>query len=183
MNKIKFFFNCCIFFTLISCFDRNISNEKELEDCKRDVMLNSDLTSYSKLLNYFDKENNYYERLPYILKIAEIEKGFNDDFFVTYLKIKFDNKFDKNNIEKLKKPEKDFLIYLLVEGALNGDDGCKDFLIYYYKNGIVVEKNIEKADSIIISKNWSYKHIKNLLSNKIDSANYERNRQNKFLKQ
>lgn len=137
-----------ISFLFLSCNDRNISNERDLIKVKSDVMNNGDFVSYIKLTNYYDGEDNYYEILPYSLKMMYSEKIGYDEFFTTYLKIKFNNKFNKDDILKVEKSERDFLLYILNKGALADDAGCKNVLIDYYKRGIGVEKNLFKSDSI-----------------------------------
>ena len=167
-NKIKFL-ALVIGFIFSSCGDRNINDEEDLIKCKSEVMISGDLTSYVKLLNYFDEDTNYYEILPYSLKMLEHDQIAYGDFFTTYLRIKFKNEFDSNNISLLNKSEADFLLFILNKGALSNDTTCKKILTYYYKNGIGMEKNIQKSDSIIISSGYSYHHAKTLLSQKIDS--------------
>lgn len=131
-----------------SCDPRNIDNEKELNAAKADVMLNGDDISYMQLTNYYDKEDNYQDILPYSIKMMKTDSIGYSDFYHAYLKISFNNKFDINNILKLDKQERDFLILILNKGAISGDPECKEILAEYFKKGIVVEKNISKADSI-----------------------------------
>jgi len=52
------------------------------------------------------------------------------------------------SIVKLDKPERDFLFNILNKGALLGDEYCRSYLYYYFKNGIVVKKDSLKADSL-----------------------------------
>lgn len=153
-NKITIFLILLCFLS-ISCGDRNIKAESDLIKCKSDVMIDSDHVSYIKLTNYYERDDNYYEILPYSLKMMEEAKTGYDDFFTTYLKIKFANEFDRDNILKLEKPERDFLLYILHEGALADDISCKDVLIDYYKRGVGVEKNMFKSDSIYKSAGYS----------------------------
>lgn len=179
MKNIKKIIIIIFYVVLTSCGDRNINDEEDLIKCKSEVINSGDLTSYFKLLNHYDKDTNYYEILPYSLKMLEHDQIAYGDFFTTYLRIKFKNEFDRNNISQLNKSEADFLLYILNKGALSDDTTCKEILAYYYKNGIGVDKNIQKSDSIIISSGYSYHHAKTLLSQKIDSLTYEQKKSKK----
>ncbi|MBK8548587.1 MAG: hypothetical protein IPL63_14890 [Saprospiraceae bacterium] len=48
----------------------------------------------------------------------------------------------------LDKPERDFLLYMLEKGAKAGDSFSAEKLIYFYRHGIGIDKNISKADSL-----------------------------------
>lgn len=129
-----------------SCDQRNVN----IQEAKKNVIKYSELDSYMALTNIFDKEDNYYEIMPYALKMQKNGVG-QFEFYESYLKIIFDNKFDSKNILKLDKPEAEFLIYILNKGAKAEDVRCREILIQYYRNGWVVTKDIKKADSIFKS--------------------------------
>jgi hypothetical protein len=134
---------------VFSCSNKgNINSHKDELKYEKDVMQNIDPNSYLHLLNYFDKPDNYQNLLPYSLKLMKLQEDGYCDFFITYQKICNNNRINDKSILNLDKEEQQFLIYLLNKGALNGDASCKDILIYYYINGIVVSKNLNKADSI-----------------------------------
>ncbi len=144
MRKTSFL----LVFSLVfySCDQRNVN----IQEAKKNVIKYSELDSYMALTNIFDKEDNYYEIMPYALKMQKNGVG-QFEFYESYLKIIFDNKFDSKNILKLDKPEAEFLIYILNKGAKAEDVRCREILIQYYRNGWVVTKDIKKADSIFKS--------------------------------
>lgn len=136
------------FLALVSCNTRNIKNSKELVTNQLDVFKNEDLVSYIRLYNYYDNDSSYYNLLPYSLHMLKKSEIGHFDFFSNYLKISFNNEYNPKDILKLDKPEMDFLIYVLQLGAIKEDFNCRKVLSDYYRNGIVVEKNIIAADSI-----------------------------------
>lgn len=137
-NKYFLLALCLVFY---SCDQRN----ENFQEAKTNVMRYSELDSYMALTNHFDKEDNYYEIIPYAIKMQKHGIG-QYELYDSYLKIMFDNKFDAKNILKLDKPEADFLIYILNKGV--EDVRCREVLIQYYRNGWGVTKDIKKADSI-----------------------------------
>ncbi|MBK8086943.1 MAG: hypothetical protein IPK31_02620 [Chitinophagaceae bacterium] len=141
MRKTSFLLVFCLVF--YSCDQRN----ENIQEAKKNVMKYSELDSYMALTNHFDKEDNYYEIMPYALKMQKQGIG-QYEFYDSYLKIMFDNKFDAKNILKLDKPEAEFLIYIVNKGAKAEDVRCREVLIQYYRNGWGVTKDIKKADSI-----------------------------------
>lgn len=141
MRNTSFLLMFCLM--LYSCDQRS----ENVQEAKINVIKYGELDSYMALTNHFDKENNYYEIMPYALKMQKQGIG-QYEFYHSYLTIAFDNKFDIKNILKLEKPEIGFLIYLLEKGAKAEDVSCREVLIQYYKNGWGVTKNINKADSI-----------------------------------
>ncbi len=57
----------------------------------------SELESYLALTNHFDKADNYYEIMPYALKMQKLGMG-HYEFYDSYLKIRFNDTFDARNI-------------------------------------------------------------------------------------
>lgn len=136
---LLYFFSSC---------KKTIETEQDLKIAKSEVFLQEDIDAYLHLTNYYEKEDSY-ELLPYSLKmIKSDEKLGYSDYFESYLRISFEGLYDVNDIAKLDKPEQKYLLYILNQGALNRDNICKKILIEYYKNGICVEKNLFKSDSI-----------------------------------
>lgn len=153
MRKNRFLFMLCLIM-FCSCDQRN----ENVQEAKENVMKNSELDSYLALTNHFDKKNNYYEIMPYALKMQKQGIG-QYEFYHSYLTITFDNKFDIKNILKLEKAEIAFLIYLLDKGAKAEDVSCREVLIQYYKNGWGVTKDVRKADSIYKSLGYPDTHL------------------------
>lgn len=132
----------------LSCGDRNIIDNEDLTQSKLEVIESGDVTSYIKLTNFYDQEENYYELLPYSLRMIKLEKTGYHDFFDTYLKIKFGNELVYDSVQKLDKEEQIFLIHILTKGALNDDFECRKILADFYMKGIVVAKDSIIADSL-----------------------------------
>ncbi|WKW46713.1 hypothetical protein P3875_01175 [Myroides sp. JBRI-B21084] len=146
---MKNIFVLTLFLTILSCKERSISENSVLSHNKVEVFKNNDLTAYIKLTNYYDTDDNYFEILPHSLKIMDSDKVGYEDFFETYLKIKFNDTLNYNYIEKLDKEEQNFLIYLLNKGAVNNSYRCRKILADYYRKGISVKMNTIKADSLM----------------------------------
>lgn len=136
-----------LLFCVLSCRDRTILDNVDLSQSKIEVIRQGDVSSYLRLTNFYDKENNYYEILPYSLKMMGSNKIGYGDFFKTYMKIKFNDTL--NNIQKLDKEEQDFLIYILKKGVVNDDFECRNLLSEFYRKGIGVKKDTRKADSLL----------------------------------
>lgn len=147
MKKIPITILIILFF-FISC-KRGIETNSDLKKAKSEVFLRDEIDSYLHLTNYYYQKEDSYELLPYSLKMIKSgEKIGYSDYFESYLRISFKGEYDINDIIKLDKPEQDYLLYILNQGSSNRDDICKEILIEYYKNGIVVNKNLFKSDSI-----------------------------------
>lgn len=151
--KQKFLYLVIILFLIISCVKKSSISESELEDAKRAVVMSHDVISYGDIDTYYlnDHPELYMEQLPYDLIMCKANYGYACyRFYENYLTLSNSGKFDKLSISKLDKSEQDFLLYILNKGALQEGEEyyCRQYLYYYYKNGIVVKKDSLKADSI-----------------------------------
>ncbi|MFZ4582651.1 MAG: hypothetical protein ACOYM7_08365 [Paludibacter sp.] len=136
---------------LISCIRKSSISDSRLEEAKRAVVISQDADSYCDVDMYYSNDHPelYMEQLPYDLVMCKANNDFSCfRFYENYLKISNSGKFEKSSIIKLDKPEQDFLIYILNKGAILGDEYCRSYLYYYYKNGIAVKKDLLKADSL-----------------------------------
>lgn len=148
MNKFLILLNL-IFLFHFSCTDhKNINTEHDLALCKKEVMFNYDLTSYIKLSNHYNTENNFQDFIPYTIRMMDSLDIAHYDFFNSYLGIKSSKDYKIDDFFKLEKPERDFLLYILQKGAKAGDDYCREKLIGFYSEGIGLPKNVIKADSL-----------------------------------
>lgn len=138
-----------LLFCVLSCRDKTISDNGDLSQSKIEVIRQGDVSSYLRLTNFYDKENNYYEILPYSLKMMGSNKIGYGDFFKTYMKIKFNDTLNYYNIQKLDKEEQDFLIHILKKGVVNDDFECRNLLSEFYRKGIGVKEDTRKADSLL----------------------------------
>jgi len=138
-----------LFILTSSCIRKRIRDD-EVNNAKREVVKTQSVEAYFDLGEYYDNEDLYLDELPYDLIMSKKSNNVTSCyyFYHNYIRICNSGKFDKNVINKLDKPEQDFLIYMLNKGALKGDMSCQSYLYYYYKNGIVVKKNSLKADSL-----------------------------------
>jgi TPR repeat protein len=69
-------------------------------------------------------------------------------FFEIYMEIKIAKNYKMEDFVKLDKAERDFLLYMLEKGARAGDSYSAEKLIYLYRHGVGVDKNVTKADSL-----------------------------------
>ena len=126
-------------------------SDSELEDAKNRVFINKDYVAYDELSMHYSDQKDYYNELPFSLMMIKSNNKYDHgyyEFFYTYMMISNSNKFDLNHINKFEKPERDYLIFLLNKGAKKESYSSREALNYYYKNGIGVEKNLKKADSL-----------------------------------
>lgn len=150
MKRIIFFIAITLFL-FISCIRKSSISDSELIDAKRAVVKSQYAISYADIDLYYsnDYPELYMEQLPYDLIMCKANNGYACyQFYKNYLKISNSGKFDKLYISKLDTQEQDFLLYILNKGASQNEYYCRQYLYYYYKNGIVVEKDSLKADSI-----------------------------------
>jgi hypothetical protein len=143
---------------LVSCHN-GINFDFQAEAAKKEILETKDPFSYFMLTSYYEDENSdfYLEALPYdLLMLKEGNDGAFYRFYENYLKICNSGKFDRSYIDKLEKPEREFLIYLLQKGALKQDEYCQGELFHFYNEGIGVLKDLKKADSIkvLFPKNY-----------------------------
>ena len=126
---------------------RIIMGQNDLEENKVLVMTKNDEASYIRLSNYFS-EHNYQDFLAYSLKMSNSIEIANYYFFETYMGIRIAKNYKMEDFVKLDNPESDFLLYMLEKGVKAGDSYSAEKLIYLYRNGIGVDININKADSL-----------------------------------
>lgn len=145
----RFFLCLVISFILATSCARSRLSQSELEKAKNDVVLKHDVSSYVDLTFHYSNCPEYLEQLPYDLIMSNANNGYACyNFYVNYIKACNSDKFDKVSICKLDKTEQDFLLYILNKGALQGEEYCRSYLYYYYKNGIAVKIDSLKADSL-----------------------------------
>jgi hypothetical protein len=148
-NMVRNFLYLVIALFLITSCSRSRLTDSELEKAKKEVILTHDASSYLDLTCHYSDSLEYMEQLPYDLIMCNANNcAACYNFYVNYIKACNSGKFEKASICKLDKPEQDFLLYILNKGALKGDEYCRSYLYYYYKNGIVVKKDLLKADSL-----------------------------------
>lgn len=141
---------------LVSC-NNGINFDFEAESAKQEILETKDPYSYFMITSYYMERKSYLETLPYdliMIKNGNVTGNYN--FYKNYLKICNSGKFERLSIKKLDKPEKFFLIYLLQKGALKDDEYCQVELFHIYNEGIGIEKDLKKADSIktLFPKNY-----------------------------
>lgn len=140
---------------LVSCNLREINHsEKEITIIKHKILENCNEESYNEYSTYIGKNDSiiYIEVLPYALKMMEVKGSDSQfDFFVNFLRIRFNGRYNPNNLSKLAKPEQDLLIYYLEEGSKDSSDSCKGIISDYYRKGIYYKKDVKKADSIYMA--------------------------------
>jgi hypothetical protein len=135
-------------FLITSCARSRLTHS-ELEKAKKEVILRHDVDSYNELIWHYSDSSEYMEQFPFDLIMCKANNSSACyECYKNYIRVCNSGKFDKLSIVKLDKPERDFLFNILNKGALLGDEYCRSYLYYYFKNGIVVKKDSLKADSL-----------------------------------
>lgn len=144
----KVLFLWMILSIICSC-KRGFVFDFQAEEAKTRVIDAQDVDSYSSLDGYYSDSERYLEKLPYdlIMSNDNFASG-NFNFYTNYIRIRNSGKFERTFIKKLDIPEKNFLIYFLKKGALKDDMDCQIELFHIYNEGIGIEKDIKKADSL-----------------------------------
>lgn len=139
-------------------------DEERVKNDKYEVMKNGDWRAYSDLILYYKyNKSKEYEILPYSLLMVEKHKKYNycanvfQDILGFYTEKKITDFYDGEensmitylkNIELLSKEQKNYAISYLNLGALHKDKNSITFLNIMYRNGIGVETNFKRADSL-----------------------------------
>jgi hypothetical protein len=136
--------------------------EDRIKDDKYNVKFNGDELSFNELELYYsynDLRNE--ELLPYALMMVEKYKKYkhcttvfnNLIEFYTEHEFQYDGTNKSlivylNNFKKLNEDQKKYLLYFLKLGATNNDYGSIKYLELLNRQGIGVEENLMKADSL-----------------------------------
>jgi hypothetical protein len=147
MNKVFIL----LLFLNYSCNLREIKyNDEEIYDLKYNILNHNDSISYEDYSLYLSQNKflGKVDLLPYSLKICKKYPNAYYNFFQSFLKIKFNGKFQSSDIINLEKPEQELLIFYLNEGAKKSGYYCRLTLEEYYRKGIYYKKDLKKADSI-----------------------------------
>ncbi len=136
--------------------------EERIKDNKYNVKYKGDEHSFGELELYYSYNNlRNEELLPYALIIVEKYKKYKHCTTVFNNLIEFytDEEFQYDgtdnslvmylkNFKKLNKDQKNYLLYFLKLGAANNDIGSINYLELLNRDGIGVDKNLKKADSL-----------------------------------
>lgn len=175
MRKLKIFILVTSIQTIISCQEKKQDNkqfenfkkseyfdENRIKEDKYKVKYYGDVSAYSELSVYYSyNESKKEEFLPYILLMVEKHKNYKyctvafNAFLEFYSgeEIKYDGTEKSlilflKNIEKLNEDQKEFLLYFVKLGAINNNFESVNLLELLNREGIGVEKNQIKADSL-----------------------------------
>ncbi|MFV8351757.1 hypothetical protein [Flavobacterium sp. XS2P14] len=136
--------------------------EDRIKNNKYNVKYKGDEHSFSELELYYSYNDSRKEEiLPYTLIIVEKYKRYNHCItafnnlieFYTGEKFQYDGT-DKSlvkylrNIKKLNQEQRNFLLYFLKLGATNNDIGSVTYLELLNREGVGIDKNLKKADSL-----------------------------------
>lgn len=136
--------------------------EDRIKDDKYNVKFNGDELSFSELELYYSyNDSRNEELLPYTLIMVEKYKKYKhcttvfNNFieFYTEQQLQYDGTNKSlivylNNFKKLNDDQKKYLLYFLKLGATNKDYGSINYLEFLNREGIGVEVNLKKADSL-----------------------------------
>lgn len=142
-------------------------DEDRIKDDKYDVKINGNDASYNELELYYNYNDSKKEDiLPYSLIMVEKHKKFkySSNVFENLLdlytgsKLNYDGTDSSlipylNNIKKLNVDQRNYLFYFLDLGAKNRSMANIRYLEILNREGIGVNKNIQKADSLRIILN------------------------------
>lgn len=136
--------------------------EDRIKDNKYNVKYYGNDRSFGELELYYSYNNSRVEELlPYSLIIVEKYKKYKHCTTVFNNLIEFytgkDFQYDGTetslvlylkNLEKLNQDQKNYLLYFLKLGGGNNDFGSINYLRLLNREGIGMEKNLKKADSL-----------------------------------
>ena len=150
---MKFYLIPICFFALTSCNLREVNySDDEINSVKLNIIKDKDTMSYDDYMVYMGHNGLdpllRCEMIPYALKMKDSYPEAYYIFFIEFLKLNNNGKFNAHDILKLSKPEQNLLIYYLKEGAKKENFNCLDALASFYEEGIYYEKNLKKADSL-----------------------------------
>ena len=167
-----------IYFILFSCQNKKENNtdvlkvkfnksnyfdENRVNEDKYNVVCNGDELAYADLQLYYSYNSlRQHEIVPYSLIIFEKYKKYDLSVnvfnnlleFYTNKKLNYDGTKMSiiiyfKNLNNLNREQKNYLSYFLKTGASNDDSGARMYLELLYREGLGVEKNLKKADSLL----------------------------------
>ncbi|WP_428069077.1 hypothetical protein [Chryseobacterium gambrini] len=151
-----------IIFTIINCKESDHSlSQKEISYLRNDIIKNGNEYSYIKLSSYNDNMKFYGETLPYSLIMINThgyKRGY-DKIAEEVIRINNNGQYDIRYLKKLNPGDRDFILYYLKLGLNEGDIECIFLFENIYREGLSVDKDIKKADSL---KNIYTRRMKNL---------------------
>jgi len=136
--------------------------EDRIKDDKFNVKFKGNELSFSELELYYSyNDSKKEELLPYALMMVEKYKKYkhcttvfnNLIEFYTEQEFQYDGTNESlivylNNFKKLNEDQKKYLLYFLKLGATNNDYGSINYLELLNREGIGVDLNLKKADSL-----------------------------------
>ena len=137
--------------TLKEFSDSKYFDEKRILEDKYEVKYNGNHLSFSELELYYSyNKKRKEELLPYLLIMVEKHKyhKLSSTAFIRFLEFYSDVDFNYDgtdnslrlffqNLKKVNKGQREFLIYFLETGKLNKDKASEKFLEIIYKNHIL----------------------------------------------
>ncbi|MWB95392.1 hypothetical protein GON26_13565 [Flavobacterium sp. GA093] len=140
--------------------------DRIMED-KYNVKINGNEASYGELeLYYRYNDSKKEEIIPYTLTMVEKHHKYRyaSDAFSHLLEFYTDTPFSYDgtnaslitylsNLKKVNSAQKDYLLYFLELGVKNRAYGCVNYLEILNREGIGMNKNIQRADSLRIILN------------------------------
>lgn len=140
----------------------NYFDDDRIKTNKFNVKFNGDWKSYSELELYYKYNKlKQEELLPYSIIIVEKHKQykFSSNVFLNFLEfytgkpLQYDGTDESlieyfKNLELLNEEQRIYALYFLNIGLINKDKISIFYLEKLYRNGIAVEKNIKRADSL-----------------------------------
>jgi hypothetical protein len=129
--------------------DGTLSNE-QMDSFKKNVLIEGDKYSYSRLLINRNGTKNDYELIPYSLIMADEYNNADAHKYIFYDFIRIYNNgiYKPELIVNLDNKNKSFALYHLLKASKLGDSDCIKIIKEDYKNYNITEKSISN-DSIL----------------------------------
>jgi hypothetical protein len=149
-------------------------DEDRIKEDKYQVKYYGDNRAFGELELYYSyNQLRIEEVLPYALLMVEKHQKYKHcttlvNYFINFytgVDLQYDGTEDSSikylkNFEKLSSDQRNYILYFIKLGALHNDYGSMDYLRLLNREGIAVEKNIKKSDSLNLILNKFPRSIK-----------------------
>jgi hypothetical protein len=126
-------------------------NDKIIKELKDNSIERGDIDAYGRLVDYYSNNpSNFYEILPISIIVADKYSYDNAyaSIFYEFVKIYNEGKSDYKLFANLNEQQRKYVLSYLVQGSQNKSVSSIGILEKLYREGIGVELNIIKADSL-----------------------------------
>ena len=150
--------------SIISCKNEKkttiSSSQLNINDLKKEIIYDRNTESYGIFLDISGNDSLNYESLPLSMLLADDKNAkANVMVFIQMVEVFNKKKFSIKKFKDLTEANRDFAFYHLEKAAGMGSFSGQVYLEEIYRNGIGIDKNERKADSIlnVLRKQEGYK--------------------------